>query len=79
MHMVARRNGAAGKANDLVVTPNRLTCTDIANSDFVARWNQAADVHMFHCGTTHQLATCDHNVVSGMESNKRLHKEFAIY
>ena len=79
MHMVARRNGATGKTDDLVVTPNRLTSTNIANGNFVSRWNQATHVDMLHGCTTHQLATRDDNVVRDMESNKRLHKKFVIY
>ena len=63
MHMVARRNSAASKANDLVVTPYRLTRTDIANSDFVAGWNQTAHCHMFDSAATHELAARNHHII----------------
>ena len=63
MHMVARRNSATGKTNDLVVTPHRLSWANIANRDFVARRNEATHSHMLDSAATHELAACNHHII----------------
>ena len=73
MHMFPRRDGLAGKADDLVVATHGLTCGDGAGGDFVARRNQATHSDVFHGRTAHELLAGDDDVVVRVQSNVWVH------
>ena len=71
--MFAGRNRPAGKANDLVVAPHRLTRDDGAAGNLVTGRDQTTGRHALDCGTAHQLAAGYEDIVRRVESDKRVH------
>ena len=72
----ARRNGLAGKPNDLVVAAHRLARGEGTHCHLVAGRDQATHGHTFNGGAADELGACNHHVVGGVQADKRSHRGF---
>ena len=74
VYMLTCGNGFAGKTDDLVVPPHRLSNLHRTHSHFVPRWNQTFHRDVFNRSTTHQLRAGNQHVISGVQTNEWVHK-----
>ena len=70
VHVLARLNGGAGKANDLVVATHRLASLNGARCHFVSWWNQTPHSHTIDAGAAHELGARNDHVIGRMKANK---------
>ena len=73
MDVLARRNGAACEADDLVVATHGLADGDRARRDLVARRHEAddGDVLVEQFGAADELLAGDDDVVGGVQPDRQ--------